>query len=414
MVNKTLLNSFLIYLVIFFPISILVGPAISLSVILLISLSSAYLLLINKKLSLDLNDKIPVYILISIYLYLIFNNLISIDKNIGLERNLGFFRYILFFIIINYLFNEIDDKIKNYIFYFWILIFAVVLFDIIYEFSFKENILGFVSPDKKRIVSFFKDELVVGTFINGFFFILIGFLIDKNFKRINYKLTVIILFLLLSIIVIVLTGERSNTIKFFIGLLILFFFDKKIKKIFKISFFVLFLLILIIAIFNSTRLMHRYNNNLIQNISSSEKINEYIYFKLYKTGIKIFKEYPYFGIGNKNYRVVSCEKKYIVDKKLICNSHPHQVYIEFLSEHGLIGTIILLSLLYFLIFRLIVQKKITLNSIQIGALSYLMINFIPVLPSGSFFSDFNSNFFWLNLSIMYAVSSDRNIFKKNN
>lgn len=413
MVNKTLLNSFLIYLAIFFPISILVGPAISLSVILLISFSSVYLL-INKKLSLDLNDKMPVYILTSIYLYLIFNNLISIDKNIGLERNLGFFRYILLFIIINYLFNEIDDKIKNYIFHFWILIFVVVLFDIIYEFSFKENILGFVSPDKKRIVSFFKDELVVGTFINGFFFILIGFLIDKNFKRINYKLTVIILFLLLSIIAIVFTGERSNTIKFFLGLLILFFFDKKIKKIFKISFFVLFLLILFIAIFNSTRLMNRYNNNLIQNISGSEKINEYIYFKLYKTGIKIFKEYPYFGIGNKNYRVVSCEKKYIVDKNLLCNSHPHQVYIEFLSEHGLIGTIILLSLLYFLIFRLIAQKKITLNSIQIGALSYLMINFIPVLPSGSFFSDFNSNFFWLNLSIMYAVSLDRNIFKKNN
>lgn len=412
MVNKTSLNSFFIYLVIFFPISILAGPAISLSVILLISLTSICFFLLNKKLLLELNDKITLYILISIYLYLIFNNLISIDKNIGLERNFGFFRYILFFIILNYLFIHINDKVKSYIFYSWILIFIIVLFDVIYEFSFKENILGFISPDKKRIVSFFKDELVVGTFINGFFFILIGFLIDKKFKNGNYKLITITLFLLFTIVAIIFTGERSNTIKFFLGLLFLFFFEKKINKVFKISFFVLFLLILILSIFNSTRLMHRYNNNLIQYISNFEKINDYIYFKLYKTGLKIFKEYPYFGIGNKNYRIVSCEKKYTDNKNLLCNSHPHQIYIEFLSEHGLIGTIILLSLLYFLIFRLIAQKKMSMNSIQIGAFSYLIINLMPVLPSGSFFSDFNSNFFWLNLSIMYAVSINYNMFKK--
>ena len=414
MVNKNLLNYFLIYLVIFFPISILAGPAISLSVVLLISLSSIYILFLDKKLSLELNDKFTVYTLTIIYLYLIFNNLISIDKNIGVERNFGFFRYILLFIVLNYLFIEINDKVKSFIFYFWIFIFVVVLFDIIYEFSFKENILGFISPDKKRIVSFFKDELVVGSFINGFFFILFGFLIDKKFKSRNYKIIVIILFLLFTLVAIIFTGERSNTIKFFLGLLILFSFEKKINKIFKLSFLVLFLLILIIAVFNSTRLKHRYDNNLIQKIDSSEKINEYIYLKLYKTGLKVFKEYPYFGVGNKNFRVVSCNKEYIADKNLLCNSHPHQIYIELLSEHGLFGTTILLSLLYFLIFRLIAQKKISLNSIQIGAFSFLIMNFIPVLPSGSFFSDFNSNFFWLNLSIMYAVSLKHNIFKKNN
>ena len=50
------------------------------------------------------------------------------------------------------------------------------------------------------------------------------------------------------------------------------------------------------------------------------------------------------------------------------------------------------------------------NYIQIGCFIYLVINFIPLLPSGSFFADFKSTMFWLNLSIMYSVSKDTNIF----
>ena len=33
------------------------------------------------------------------------------------------------------------------------------------------------------------------------------------------------------------------------------------------------------------------------------------------------------------------------------NNHPHQVYIEFLAEHGIVGTIILLSIIFTLIFK---------------------------------------------------------------
>ena len=35
------------------------------------------------------------------------------------------------------------------------------------------------------------------------------------------------------------------------------------------------------------------------------------------------------------------------EEKFRCNTHPHQVYIEILSEHGLFGFIILISLFFF-------------------------------------------------------------------
>ena len=45
-------------------------------------------------------------------------------------------------------------------------------------------------------------------------------------------------------------------------------------------------------------------------------------------------------------------------------------------------------------------------------LIYLLTNFLPLLPSGSFFNDFNSTLFWINLSIMYACNKKTNFFQK--
>ena len=66
-------------------------------------------------------------------------------------------------------------------------------------------------------------------------------------------------------------------------------------------------------------------------------------------------------------------------------THPHQVYVEFLAEHGLIGTTILLFVFFFLMFKNLKIMILSQNYIQIGALLYLLFTFIPLLPSGSFF-----------------------------
>ena len=134
------------------------------------------------------------------------------------------------------------------------------------------------------------------------------------------------------------------------------------------------------------------------------------YFELYRSGIEIFKDYPFFGVGNKNYRVVSRDENIRDDYEW--STHPHQIYFEFLSEHGAVGTIILLSLIFSMMFKNLKIIILSRNSIQLGCLIYLIINFLPILPSGSFFGDFNSTLFWLNLSIMYACNFETNIFKK--
>ena len=99
--------------------------------------------------------------------------------------------------------------------------------------------------------------------------------------------------------------------------------------------------------------------------------------------------------------------------KYSCSTHPHQLYFEFLAEHGIVGALILI----FILFSLILSKiKIILSSknyLQLGCLTFLLTSFIPLLPSGAFFADYNLTIFWINLSIMYAVGNKTNVFRLN-
>ena len=134
-----------------------------------------------------------------------------------------------------------------------------------------------------------------------------------------------------------------------------------------------------------------------------------LYYSIYKSGFTVFKNYPIFGTGNKNYRVETCPhgKK----PEYICTTHPHQVYFEFLAEHGLLGSMILLFILFNLIFSKIKIIFTSKNYLQIGCLIFLTTSFIPFLPSGAFFTDYNLTIFWVNLSIMYAVGKKTNVYK---
>ena len=47
------------------------------------------------------------------------------------------------------------------------------------------------------------------------------------------------------------------------------------------------------------------------------------------------------------------------------------------------------------------------NSIQLGCFAYLVINFMPILPSGSFFNDFSSTLFGLIFQLCMHVMKNK-------
>ena len=223
-----------------------------------------------------------------------------------------------------------------------------------------------------------------------------------------------LLFFVLFLISVLVTGERSNTIKAILGFSIFFLFLDFFKIKFKLLFFFLIISLISSVIIKSDFLKNRYIGQLYNNIIYEEKrdyfLENNVYIKLYRSGLSVFKNHPLIGVGTKNYRVATCGQEKSIKKDYYCSTHPHQIYIEFLAEHGIIGSLICLSIFFYLIFinlGKIIQSK---NYIQIGAFIYILINFIPIIPSGSFFSDFNITFFMLNLSLMYALDNKTNIF----
>ncbi len=410
-------NKIFFVLISLYPILIIAGPLTSLLNTLFIGL--IYLIFFFK----DAHYKIlyknkTLKALLLLYIYLIFNISFSLDYEVGLGRSIGFLRLILIFIAINYFFYISKSNIK--IFYTWTIIFIIFVTDVYFERFLGSNILGWgaeeingvFQPFGSRIMSFFKDEPIAGSFIHGFIFLISGFLFGflKDKKKGFY-----IYFFLISIflISIVLTGERSNTVKIIFGAVLFVLIIDIIKLKTKVLILSILVGSVIFLISNSSYLKNRYVDQFYYYFSEedSKKIEGSSYYQLYRSGFNVFKNSPILGVGNKNYRIESCGDPDKVKKfKYKCTTHPHQIYLEFLAEHGALGTTILLSLIFFLIFKDFKKIIYSKNFIQIGAFIYLLSVFLPLLPSGSFFTDFNITLFFINLSFMYAINKSTNIF----
>lgn len=410
--NQKFFENYLLFFFSLIPISIIIGPAVSLFSVIAISLSSFFILPKIYKQGHNIFLSKTVKILLLLYLYLIFNSFIASDFMASAKRNFGFIRFILLFIACNYFFYI--SKKPNNLFKFWAVILIIFVVDVYFEVITGKNVLGY-GDDKitrERVVSFFKDELIAGAFINSYFLILVGyFFIDFNKKDKILQISILLLFFLF-LFAIILTGERSNSIKALTGTVIFLLLNKHFRAKVKLYLFLVFSGLLIFIYSNSEFLKLRYEGQFLNYITGKNNFsyatlvnNKYVV--LYSVGYEVFKKHTFFGVGNKNFRIEVCKKDNTYKR---CTTHPHQIYLEFLSEHGLVGTLILLSILFYLIFRVLKVIIISKNYVQLGCFLYLILVFTPFIPGGSFFNDFNSTIFWINFSLLYASNIKTNIF----
>lgn len=409
MINKLFdINNTILILTILMPVGMLFGTAVS--EIIITSISFIFLIYILKKKTEIIIDKY-FYFLILIWLILILNCLLSINQEQSLLRSVGFFKYIIFVFAMKYLFS----KSRNVTFFFTFLISVVLIttFDIHYENYFKKNILGFISSDEKRIASFLRDELKIGYFLLGFSLISIGYYFEKIKNKKSLNFLIIGYFLILIILsAIWLTGEKANSIRTLICFFLFIILSQNNLKFKKIILIMIIILPILIYFF-SDRIKDRFNSYLYPEPDKTSLLKTFQkshHGAHYYTAFKIFLDYPFFGVGNKNFREQCSDIKYYnksyerIDER--CSTHPHQIYLELLSEHGLIGTAIILFAVFYSIFKSFLNYKKNDNLIQLCAILFLICNFLPVLPSGSFFTSFNASIFWFNYSLMLSYNKN--------
>ena len=459
--DKILYNYFFI-LFSLIPISLVAGSAVSSINIVLISVSFVFYTFYHKEWKWLKNKNIR--LLLVLYLYLIFNSFISLDFNTGVNRNFGFIFFVLFFAAFNYFYLKYQNFDR--IFIVWFIIITIIVFDVYLEVFTEKGISGYFNNSintHERVYSFFIDEAKVGGFVGCFFLILTGYFLNIyqfRLKKWKYLILIISIIFLVSIF---LTGERSSTIRALIAFLIFFTINQSFSMKEKIISLSLVIIIFGIVFSNLNFIKYRYGKMLFERLNNITPIINYIkktnykkpnvknldsitpkeseafqrslgakYIELYISSVKVFFNYPLFGVGNNNYSVVTCTK-YASDENgtvyyqfyksdnselpeffnsnYICNTHPHQIYFEFLAEHGIVGTLIILFVFFkfiYLSFQEIIFKK---NNLQLGALLYVVLVFLPLLPGGSFFNNYVASLFWINLSVMIAATKN-NVMNK--
>jgi len=90
-----------------------------------------------------------------------------------------------------------------------------------------------------------------------------------------------------------------------------------------------------------------------------------------------------------------------------CNTHPHNIYLEFLSELGILGFLFLLTGLFFTLFKIFISIKnifykneINYNFSLFFSLLGILVSIFPLFPSGSFFNNWLSSIFYFNIAFV--------------
>ena len=405
------LDKISLFLIITLPIGLLISSGVSATIEILIIIFFLITSIYNKDFD-WLKNKYFLLLLI-IWISLLLNLLFTQNFILSFSRNIFFFKNIIFVFAI----CESLKKEKNFnlIFTAYLIITAIVAFDIFFEYFNNKDILGFQSYDPSRIASFLRKELKIGHFVLAFSFITVGYFFEKYSK--NKKNFQVFGFLLITsfFISLLLTGERANSLKgLFIALMFILFSKKEIFK-YKKKFFLIIILLSLGTYFFSEKIKYRFNVilNPIKNIGIIESFKETQHGAHYYTAVKIFLKYPMFGVGNKNFREECLKEEYENNnyKRIAerCATHPHQIYFELLSEHGLIGTITIISVIFFIVFqgfKIYLKNK---NLIHLASILFITAQFLPVIPSGSFFTSWGATIFWMNFSILIFYNNKNSL-----
>ena len=139
----------------------------------------------------------------------------------------------------------------------------------------------------------------------------------------------------------------------------------------------------------------------------------------------VWKEKPLFGFGLKSFRIKCWENLtentmslYTKNKGqlyLACSTHPHNYYLELLSESGLIGFILII--IFFIIlwkdfFYYFVKSnhKLSLEmSLLLPIIITIFLEIWPLKSTGGFFSTGNATFFWLTVAMLFANKTKKSI-----
>ena len=385
----------------------------------------------NKKL-LDINfylfDKILIFFFFLIISTSIANDILVLNK-LSWSPNFSttvkaflFLRYLFLYFSIRFL---VENKLVNLKLFFISCSVAsiFVCLDIFYQFFNGVDIFGYKTiPELRKLGGPFGDELIAGGFIQRFsifsFFIMPLFFLKKTEKYLPYIMPLLFTIFFIGII---LSGNRMPLILFLLNIFLIIIFQKQTRK-FLIPFIIIFPIIFI-TVFNfnekvKLNFLSLYGqiSGIVSSISKGNfnTNNSPQYLKEFSSFYETWRLNKYTGGGIKSFRYYCHVRKNIdVNSKFICNMHPHNYYLEILTETGLLGFIII-SVIFLMVLYLSLYKKYFIKSrlnqskIIIPFVFLFITEIFPLKSTGSFFTTGNSTYIFLILAILIGLIRKEN------
>ncbi len=387
-----------------FPIILLIGSALINTSIVIMNIFFLAHIFNKKKFSIFNNDIF--YLLFALWAILIINTLLNDNFIKNSERSFGFIRFILLIFSFSYFLSYKNFKFKKIILNFWTMIFIIVSIDLIFEYFFGFNTLGFESPYYGRLAGLMGDQLKIGHWYLCFSLIVLANSLKNNNKTFY-------ILLLLSLCISFLIGERANFIRLFIATTFLVIFVQNFSFKFFASVTVAIFFIFSLINFSNDVILAKIKNRYVDQIynvlkdDSIKKINnnfDNVYTPMYFNAYDLFKKNKLLGVGVGSFLKKSHENyttnKEIDGYRILPNTHPHQHHFEILATLGLPGYIFIFLFLFYFLSKSIRFYFLKKEPINLSSFLMVFVFCLPLLPTGSFFNTYGAALFWLNFSLM--------------
>ncbi len=411
--NRKLVLQFASWIACFIPLALLSGPFIPDLMVVLLSIIFLFFSFYEKLWKYYQNYF--VYFFLLFYAYLVIRSVFSVSPLLSLEHSLFYLRFLLFSMCIWF----IIDNDKKFLKRFSIILaisFAIALADGFYQYFNNRNIFGFTGIGT-RMTLVFNDTQLLGGFLSRLFPLLIGMLLF-NFKVNKYNLSITIILLILTDVLIFITGERTALGLLFISTLFIILLISKFKIIRIVSFIISILIMASITFFNPSIKERNISVTMSDVGLSQDSDRVYIFSQVHEkyilTAWNMFEEKPFIGHGPKLFRKLCSESRFEHSLNS-CSTHPHNTYIQILAETGLVGLIFLLLAIIYIsrlvikhILFTVIKKKKLLSDYQICLIACFILSLWPLLPTQNFFNNYiNIIYFFPVGFFLHSISQSR-------
>ncbi len=207
-------------------------------------------------------------------------------------------------------------------------------------------------------------------------------------------------FSLITMVVSVLAGERINFLIRACGGMLAALAWKPVWR--RLIILILAEVIAVFTVFSAIpEIKHRFTTRIIESLPHNPQSD---YYQVMGAGIKVFETAPALGIGPATHRGL-CPILLGDKKSFRCDNHPHNFYVQFLAETGIIGLFAGSLMIVSITWAAFAGWRYNRDNVVAGTAFVIPLGmFFPIASMGDFFGQWNNIFLWSSVALSLAAA----------